>query len=179
MAASTSLLIIDAGPLAQRFEGTGHILGRGNSSSRRRKQDNFLTRDGKLARVGRLAQNALRSVAHNRVSQPFGSSEGDPTWIAFAAGITYNHSNQRMVQTFPLSEHPLEVPMGLDGLHASQTLFVAHGQTLAALGATCGQDGTTTLGSHAGTETVALGALALIRLISALHIDSLSNGQKP
>ena len=52
-------------------------------------------------------------------------------------------------------------------------------KTLAALSTTSGQDSTTTLGSHAGTETVALGALALIRLISALHIDSLSNGQKP
>ena len=44
-----------------------------------------------------------------------------------------------------------------------------HAKTLAALAAASSQDGTTTLGSHASTEAVGLGALALIRLISALH----------
>ena len=44
-----------------------------------------------------------------------------------------------------------------------------HAEALASLGATSGQDGTAALRRHAGTEAVALGALARVRLIRALH----------
>ena len=47
------------------------------------------------------------------------------------------------------------------------------GQPLAALGTTTGQNGTAALGSHAGTEAMGLGALALVGLIRTLHNDNL------
>ena len=43
------------------------------------------------------------------------------------------------------------------------------GQALAPFGATAREHGAAALGSHAGTETMALGALASVRLICALH----------
>ncbi len=42
-------------------------------------------------------------------------------------------------------------------------------ETLATLGATTREHGTTTLGGHAGTETMGLGTLTLIRLVRTLH----------
>lgn len=48
-------------------------------------------------------------------------------------------------------------------------LFVAHRETLAALGAATGENGTAALGRHTGTEAVGLGALALVRLVGTLH----------
>ena len=42
-------------------------------------------------------------------------------------------------------------------------------ETLAALGTTTGEHGTTTLSGHTGTEAMALGALAFVRLIGAFH----------
>ena len=44
------------------------------------------------------------------------------------------------------------------------------GQALAPLGTTTRENGTAALGRHAGTETVALCALASVRLICALHM---------
>ena len=44
------------------------------------------------------------------------------------------------------------------------------GEALATLGATAGENGTTALGCHTGTETMGLGALTLVRLIRTLHI---------
>lgn len=43
-------------------------------------------------------------------------------------------------------------------------------ETLAALGATTGEHGTTTLSGHTGTEAMGLGTLTLIRLIRTLHL---------
>ena len=48
-----------------------------------------------------------------------------------------------------------------------------NGQPLAALGTTTGQDGTSTLGGHAGAEAVSLSTLALVGLIRTLHNDNL------
>lgn len=48
-------------------------------------------------------------------------------------------------------------------------LFVTHRETLAALGAATGENGTAALGRHTGTEAVGLGALALVRLVGTLH----------
>ena len=44
------------------------------------------------------------------------------------------------------------------------------GETLAPLGTTAGENGTTALGGHTGTETMALCALTSVRLICALHL---------
>ena len=44
-----------------------------------------------------------------------------------------------------------------------------HGKALAPLGTTTGQHGTTAPGGHTSTETMALRALARIRLIGAFH----------
>ena len=49
------------------------------------------------------------------------------------------------------------------------------GQTLATLRATTCEYCTAALGRHTGTETMALGAFALIRLVGALHSKTLSN----
>ena len=49
------------------------------------------------------------------------------------------------------------------------------GETLATLCTTASQHGTTTLGGHTSTEAMALRTLASVRLISALHITTLSN----
>ena len=43
---------------------------------------------------------------------------------------------------------------------------------LTALGATSSQHSTTTLGGHTSAEPVALGALALVRLVGTLHFES-------
>ena len=46
-------------------------------------------------------------------------------------------------------------------------------ETLAALGTTTGEHGTTTLSGHTGTEAMGLGTLTLIRLIRTLHLKFL------
>lgn len=56
---------------------------------------------------------------------------------------------------------------GLDSLQPSIPLL--HAETLASFGATACENGTAALGGHASTETVALGALASVRLVGALH----------
>ena len=48
-------------------------------------------------------------------------------------------------------------------------------EALATLGTTTCEYGTAALGRHTGTETMALCALALIRLVGALHIVTLSS----
>jgi len=65
-------------------------------------------------------------------------------------------------------EDPPKISFGLDGLHAK-----LDGQLLATLGATTGEDGTSTLGGHAGAEAVGLGTLALGGLNRTLHDESL------
>lgn len=49
------------------------------------------------------------------------------------------------------------------------------GKALTTLGTTTCEYGTAALGRHTGTETMALCALALIRLVGALHSKTLSN----
>ena len=93
--------------------------------------------------------------------------------VVLIAAFQHHDRQERRAESFSLREKKRDIGARLNGRFQTDTCPL-DAKTLAALGATCGQDGTTTLGSHAGTETVALGALALIRLISALHIDSLS-----
>ena len=50
--------------------------------------------------------------------------------------------------------------------------FSLDGETLAPLSTTGSEDSATTLGGHAGTEAVALGALAFVRLIGAFHCST-------
>ena len=49
-----------------------------------------------------------------------------------------------------------------------------HAETLTTLSTASSQNLAAALGCHAGTEAVALGTLTSVRLIRALHIDSLS-----
>ena len=51
--------------------------------------------------------------------------------------------------------------------------FSLDGETLAPLSTTGSEDSATTLGGHAGTEAVALGALPLIGLVRTLHWETL------
>lgn len=87
--------------------------------------------------------------------------------------LQHNHRKKRRAESFSLREKKRDIGARLYGRFHTDA-FLLHAKTLAALSTTSGQDSTTTLGSHASTETVALGALALIRLVSALHIVSLS-----
>lgn len=93
--------------------------------------------------------------------------------VVLVVSFQHNYRKERRAESFSLREKKRDIGARLDGrLHTDA--FLLHAKTLAALSTTSGQDSTTTLGSHASTETVALGALALIRLVSALHIVSLS-----
>ena len=83
----------------------------------------------------------------------------------------HNHRKKRRAESFSLREKKRDIGARLYGRFHTDA-FLLHAKTLAALSTTSGQDSTTTFGSHASTETVALGAL--IRLVSALHIVSLS-----
>ena len=81
----------------------------------------------------------------------------------------------------PLFEEALYLLLRFDGaFHEKATARgreIGRGlcaQTLAALGATRLQDSTTTARRHAGAETVALRALALVRLIGTFHLQSSS-----
>ena len=96
--------------------------------------------------------------------------------VVLIAMFQHHDRQKRRAESFSLREKKGNIGARLDRRLQTDDLSL-DAKTLAALGATCGQDGTTTLGSHAGTETVALGALALIRLISALYIDSLSRSK--
>jgi len=49
---------------------------------------------------------------------------------------------------------------------------VLDSELLATLGTATGEDGAAALGGHTSTETVALGALALIGLVRTLHSGS-------
>jgi len=154
-------------PTQKSEQSQPHLLRRSGTSAGRREEDNLVALDGQLTGTRGFSQHTLGAVADHGISQPFGSSEGDPSRIAFADTITYNHANQRMVEPLPLSKHPLKVLMGLDGLHES--LVVAHRETLAALSATTGENGATGLGGHTGAEAGGLWALAPVRLVSTLH----------
>ena len=59
-------------------------------------------------------------------------------------------------------------------LMVSNLKLSLHAETLAALGATSSQHLAAALRRHTSTETVALSPLTSVRLIRALHIDSLS-----
>lgn len=132
--------------------------------------------------AGDFPHASFRAVAPNGISRLFSRNKSNTTMIelmvVLIAMLQHHNRKKRRTESFSLREKKGYIGARLDGRFQTDDLSL-HAKTLAALGATCGQDSTTTLGSHAGTETVALGALALIRLISALHIDSLSNGQKP
>lgn len=93
--------------------------------------------------------------------------------VVLFAAFQHHDRQKRRAESFASREKKGYIGARLDSRFQTAALSL-HAKTLAALGAATSQDGTTALGSHASTETVALGALALIRLISALHIDSLS-----
>ena len=73
-----------------------------------------------------------------------------------------------MVRSSSAKEDPLKVTPGLDGPHSE-----LDGKLLATLGAAARENGTTTLRGHAGTKSVSLRALSLIRLVRTLHFKTL------
>ena len=87
------------------------------------------------------------------------------------------YGHKRGGASFSLREKQRYVGARLDSRFHTDTSAL-HAKTLAALGTTSSEDGTATLGRHTCTEAVGLGALALIRLIGALHIFSLSRSNK-
>ncbi len=132
------------------------------------------------ARPGDFSHAPFRAVSPDGISRFFPRNKSNTTMIGFMVVLIamFQHHNRqkRRAESFSLREKKGNIGARLDRRLQTDDLSL-DAKTLAALGATCGQDGTTTLGSHAGTETVALDALALIRLISALHIDSLSRSK--
>ena len=76
----------------------------------------------------------------------------------------------RRIHAPSIAEEVRDLGSGLDRSHDS-----LDGETLAALCTTTGQHGTAALGSHTCTEAMSLCALALIRLIRALHLVTLSS----
>ena len=74
----------------------------------------------------------------------------------------------------PMFEEVVYLRAGLYCFHDRRL----HGKALAPLGTTTGQHSAAALGGHTSTETMALCALARIRLIGAFHDKTLSNSQK-
>ena len=132
------------------------------------EQDHIMPGYGKVARARRFAQHALGPISQDSVSKTLRCSEGDPTRIAFAHSITYNHSHQGMVIAPSPCIDTLEIRPGFNGLHA-QARCKLDGEALAALGTTASEHSAAALGGHTGAETVGLGTLALIRLVRTLH----------
>lgn len=131
----------------------------------RRREENYVkTVPRKGARAGGLSEDPLAPVPEDGIPKPLSSDEGDPSRDALVAAGNSN-SQERIVVAPPAREDPLKISLGLDGLQRC----LLDGKTLAALGAATGQDGAAALGGHAGTEPVSGGALALVRLVGALH----------
>ena len=128
-----------------------------------REQDDGVTIARHVTRAGGLSQNPLASVAIHGISQTFGRDEGNLTLVTFVAR-QHRYAHQRVSRSLPIGKDLLKFRSGFDGLHKK-----LDSEPLAALSATTGEDGTATLGRHAGTEAVALGALALVRLVGTLH----------
>lgn len=68
-----------------------------------------------------------------------------------------------------MSEDLLEFLFGLDGLHDGQL----DRKALATLGASAGENGAATFGSHTCTEPMRGGTLPLVGLIRTLHVYNL------
>lgn len=118
----------------------------------------------------------FRPVAPNGISRFFARNKSNTTMIdIMVVLLVFQHHNRqkRRAESFSLREKKGYIGARLDGRFQTDALSL-HAEALAALKAATSQDSTTTLRGHTSTETVALGALALIRLISALHIDSFS-----
>ena len=131
----------------------------------RRREENYVkTVPRKGARAGGLSEDPLAPVPEDGIPKPLSSDEGDPSRDALVAAGNSN-SQERIVVAPPAREDPLKITLGFDGLHEP----LLDGETLATLGTTTGQDGAAALGGHAGTEPVGGGALALVRLVGALH----------
>ena len=165
-------------PLAQRLQRADYLVVRRGSRSRGCEQNHIPPWHGKPELGGTRAEDALRTIPLDRMTNTLGCSEGDPTRIAFGRCITYDHAHQRMVNAPSLNKHALEVPMGRNRPHTRSEKSL-DGQALATLGTTASENGAAALRSHAGTETMRLGALTLVRLIGTFHWsyppDAISN----
>lgn len=129
------------------------------------EENHTSSRKGHTTLTGRLSQDALAPVAKDGISKPLSRDEGDLSRTAFV--IVQNSNAQKSARTSPSARKDLtKLRPGLDGLH----LLVGDSQPLATLGTTTGEDGAATLGCHTGTEAMALGPLALVGLISTLHL---------
>ena len=121
----------------------------------------------KLTQARRLPEHPLAPIPKHCVSEPLRRNEGDPSQAAFVIHESC-HAYEPMVRTSSAKEDPLKVTPGLDGPHSE-----LDGKLLATLGAAARENGTTTLCGHAGTKSVSLRALSLIRLVRTLHFKTL------
>ena len=133
---------------------------------RGREENDVVPLDRKIHGARRLPQNPLAPVAKDGVAQALCRHERDPPRRVPRG--EHADAEEGVVESPPPREDPLEVTSGLDGPHQA----ALHGQALAALRTTTGQDGAAALGGHAGTEAVGGGALALVGLIGTLHVYS-------
>ena len=76
--------------------------------------------------------------------------------------------HQSVISPLATGEDLLKIPLGFDGPHEK---LVGNREPLAALGTTTGEDGAAALGGHTRAEAVALGTLALVRLVRTLHCN--------
>lgn len=160
--------MFDAGAFSETTQGTAEVCRRRVMRGGGGEQNDVPALKGKPACAGRFAQDSFRSISKHSVSETLRCSKGDPTRIAFAHSITYNHSNQGMVIAPSLCVYTLEIRPGLNGLHA-QARCKLDGKALAALGTTTSEHGAAALGGHTSTEAVGLGTLTLVRLVRTLH----------
>lgn len=106
-----------ARPVAERRKGRRERSGCGRGRAARGKKNDLLAGERKPAGAGALAHNPLGAVPKDGITQTLWSSEGDPSWAAFALRIKYHHAHQGMVVPPSLGIHALKVRTRLDGLH--------------------------------------------------------------
>ena len=130
-------------------------------------------RTARIATYG--AHTALSRIAPDRSSRLFPRNKSNTTLkVVFLSGrivrfLRGRRDDERHVRGLVPSsfiEKSGDLSAGCDGLQNS----ALHAQALATLRATCGEHCATCFGGHTITETVALSALALVRLIRAFHL---------
>ena len=124
-------------------------------------------------------QNPTALVAINGVTVLLFSQKAKTTKTVRAFNPT--HRERRRADELPMDGYlPISwlvrQPIGAQRGYEPILLFVdgvAHGEALATLGATTAQNSTTPTVFHAGTETMLVGALTIMRLECSFHCSNL------
>ena len=132
---------------------------------------------GKLMLIAmrQYSESTFHRIANHRVPHRFGDGQTQtPRRCRTGRGRRRAHHvmqhNIRVTDPTAAFEYGDKFAMVFQPLHFA---CESGGEGLAALGATTGEHGTTTLGGHTGTEAMGLGTLTLIRLIRTLHLKFL------